>query len=198
MLGLPPETVPEDLHCAEYFSLAKWYKEHEWLDQARLSLNKCIELAGDEPVGEQARIFLGSKIPRHPVPKEAVSRLHEVSRLLNGAELAPVCEKLIADYPDFEWPYNVLAGKKLTEGNVDEAIRLLKQALSINPDYDRAIVQFSLALAIDMNYELATVYIRRALSILPEDEELAALSRTVESVMAWDTIPPSEEVADVL
>jgi len=44
-----------------------------------------------------------------------------------------------------------------------------------------------------MNYDLALIYLGRAHEMMPEDEELSALTRAVESVKAWDFIPQGGE-----
>ena len=63
--------------------------------------------------------------------------------------------KLIAAYPEIPEPYNNLAVIEAGFGNLEEAVRLLNQALAINPEFATArknLGDVFLALSIE-NYE---------------------------------------------
>ena len=80
-----------------------------------------------------------------------------LERLGRTEEAAKGLRSLIAAYPEIPEPYNNLAVIEAGFGNLEEAVRLLNQALAINPEFATArknLGDVFLALSIE-NYEQA-------------------------------------------
>ncbi len=188
MFGKPPEIVPDGFTAREYFELGIWYEEKRLLGQARESFSRAIAL---EPVGSiaiESKRFLHTRIPRNDVPTEAIERLRlaEPQLGLKPEVARKAAEKLIVEYPDFEWPHRLLADFHLRHGDVARCLTSLQNALKINPDYAQAAALMAQALTVDMEYETAADYLRRAMEAMPNDNQLRSLQRGIEVLTALD------------
>lgn len=141
-----PSDVPEGLSAQEYLELGMRYKEIGWTEQARDALQYAIELDANGEFGKAALTFLRSKVPRHPVPMLAVqTNIQGFNQMAAGdsATAEATFEKLLQDYPDFEWPYGNLGSLLLHSGRLDEAEKVLNRALEINPYYLNAVLHLA-------------------------------------------------------
>lgn len=142
----PPSDVPEGLSAKEYLELGMRYKAVGWTEQARDALQYAIELDENGEFGKSALTFLRSKVPRHPVPMMAVqTNIQGFNQMAGGdsATAEATFEKLLQDYPDFEWPYGNLGSLLLHSGRLDEAEKVLNRALEINPYYLNAVLHLA-------------------------------------------------------
>lgn len=117
------------------------YKRMGRIAESRRMLKSCIESDPTGDVALEARHVLLTQLPRQLVSEEAEQRnIIGYNQLLKGdAKTARTTfEKLIHDFPNFEWPYNNLALLDLQEGRLDDAESLLVKVTTINPNYGNA------------------------------------------------------------
>lgn len=130
--------VIEGKDAAFYFALGLQYKDSGWVERARAALQKAAKLDPEGTAGHSAQVFLDIAIPKKFTSEEAIMgniaayNLMAASR--NDAAVSKFRE-VIAQYPDFEWPYGNLASMYLDDGHFDEAEALVDKALAINPCY---------------------------------------------------------------
>lgn len=183
MFGKPPDQVPDDgLTAEQYLELARWYEESRLIRQCRRALQKALALQPKGPVAVECKRMLETRIPRVDVPDSAVRRIEraELQQGLKPHLSRRVATKMIEEFPDYERPHRLLAELHLRNGDVQEAIASLENALQLNPEYVPAIGLLARALVIDMEYEAARPHLQRALSAMPNDENLRALQRALE------------------
>lgn len=185
----PPLDVPEGLTASEYYELGLKYKEIGWTEQARDALAFAIELEPDGESGNLAARYLRTKIPRHPVPLVAEqSNIHGFNQFCSGNEdgARETFEALIAEYPDFEWPYGNLGCLFIQLGDVGQAKKILRQAIEINPYYVNAWLHMSRAEALDGNYDEAYKCLRQVEEIDSDDTSIVGIKKLVDEISAED------------
>lgn len=183
MFGKPPDQVPDDgLTAEQYLELARWYDESRLIAQCRQALQKALALQPKGPVAVECKRMLETRVPRVDVPDSAVRRIEraELQQGLKPHLSRRVATKMTEEFPDYERPHRLLAELHLRNGDVQEAIASLENALQLNPEYVAAIGLLARALVIDMEYEAARPHLQRALSAMPNDENLRALQRALE------------------
>jgi len=185
----PPLDVPQDLTAAEYYELGLKYKEIGWTEQARDALAFAIELDPDGDAGKQAASYLRTKIPRHPVPLVAEqSNIHGFNQFCSGDETGAqeTFEALIAEYPDFEWPYGNLGCLFIQLGEVVKAKKILRKAIDINPHYVNAWLHMARAEALDENYDEAYKCLSQVEQIDSGETSISGIKKLVDEVAAGD------------
>lgn len=180
----PPREVPDALSAQEYWDLALRYKQVGWTEQARDALVMAIEIDGDGSVGKKAQCFLRSKIPRYPVPLMAEQlNIQGYNQMFqNEDEARRTFEKLVSQYPDFEWPYGNLGSLLIKSGDLDGAEDVLKQAVEINPYYINAWLHLSRVYAIESRFPEADDCLERVLAIDPEDPNWPGIRELVDQL----------------
>lgn len=202
-MSLPDREVPEGLTAERYLTLGQEYIKIGWTEQARDALQLAVEGvarnsessnsdadstldidinsetdgAESQKIAELATRLLRSKIPRFPVPLYAEQRNIEGWNLISSGEntkAKEIFEELIAEYPDFEWPYGNLSVLLLQAGEIDKAIELLEKALSVNPNYVQGWLHMATARGLQLNFAAARKCVKEALAIDPD--EVAALA----------------------
>ncbi|MBZ0189329.1 MAG: tetratricopeptide repeat protein [Candidatus Obscuribacterales bacterium] len=174
----PPRDVPQGLSCQQYYQLGLKYKECGWTEQARDALQLAIEIAPTSNWGVLARRFLGAKIPRHPVPLVAEqTNIQGFNLLFSGKleEAKSTFEILIAEYPDFEWPYGNLGSLLIRQGKIGEAIEVLKKAVDLNHDYINAWLHMARGFALLGLLSESHACLDRILEIDPDDTAVGGL-----------------------
>lgn len=185
----PPLDVPEGLSAAEYYELGLKYKEIGWTEQARDALAFAIEL---EPEGESGRLaasYLRTKIPRHPVPLVAEqTNIHGFNQFCSGDEVGAqeTFEALIAEYPDFEWPYGNLGCLFIQLGEINKAKKILRKALDINPQYVNAWLHMSRAEALDGNFDSAYQCLSEVETIDNDETSIAGIKKLIDEIAAGE------------
>jgi tetratricopeptide (TPR) repeat protein len=142
-----------------------------------IDINSETDGAESKKIAELATRLLRSKIPRFPVPLYAEQRNIEGWNLISSGETKQskeIFEELIAEYPDFEWPYGNLSVLLLQAGEIDKAIELLEKALSVNPNYVQGWLHMATARGLQLNFAAARKCVKEALAIDPD--EVAALA----------------------
>ncbi|MCC6979929.1 MAG: tetratricopeptide repeat protein [Candidatus Melainabacteria bacterium] len=185
----PPLDVPEGLTAAEYYELGLKYKEIGWTEQARDALAFAIEIEPDGDSGKLAASYLRTKIPRHPVPLVAEqSNIHGFNQFCSGDEAGAqeTFEALIAEYPDFEWPYGNLGCLFIQLGEVTKAKKILRKAIEINPHYVNAWLHMARAEALDENYEEAYGCLSRVEEIDSDETSISGIKKLVDEIAAAD------------
>ncbi|MBK7841359.1 MAG: hypothetical protein IPJ49_27480 [Candidatus Obscuribacter sp.] len=180
----PPREVPQDLQAAEYWELALRYKQVGWTEQARDALCLAIEIDGDGPIGKKAQCFLRSKIPRHPVPLMAEqANIQGYNQMLADEDEAKrTFEKLVRQYPDFEWPYGNLGSLLIKKGELSRAEEVLRQAVVINPYYINAWLHLSRVYAIESRFSEADDCLERVVDIDPADPNWPGIRELVDQL----------------
>lgn len=124
-----------------WYALGISYKDKGWTEAARI----CMQVANfANPWSEFAKradAYSKARLPAHPISEEAQQGNIEGFNLdAEGRtdEAIVVFKSLIARYPDFEWPYNNLAGIMLDNNDPEAARVLSSKALQINPYYANA------------------------------------------------------------
>lgn len=181
----PPLDVPEGLSASEYYEYGLRYKELGWTEQARDALGMAIEADPNGEHGKLAASYLRTKIPRHPVPLVAEqTNIHGFNQLCDGDESGAreTFEALIAEYPDFEWPYGNLGCLFIQMGDVSKAKRILRKALDINPHYVNAWLHTARAEALDGNFEKSYECLNRVVEIDPEETSIEGIKKLVDEI----------------
>lgn len=177
-MDLPPREVPEGLSAQEYYKLGVQYKSMGWTEQARDALNFALEDNSDAETTASAKRFLRTKIPRFPVPLLAEQKNIEGFNLMATGDVVAArstFEELIAQFPDFEWPYGNLAVLCLHDGQIPKAKDLLEQALEINPDYVNGWLHMATAKGLELDLDGARKCVERALESDPTDTAAKAM-----------------------
>lgn len=188
VIGKPPEVVPDDLSAEEYLELGRWYHDSGDLDKARDALTRATNLDPDGPIGSQSSNFLSSQIPLNPLPKEALDdyRKMEMLSFSSPPQAIKLGENLMDRFPVFEWPYKRVADLKLRSGDTASAIKLLEKSLEINPSYAPAMVTLAQTLAAEMDYATARRHLEHARRIMPDNQEITELARSLEILESLD------------
>ena len=134
-----PQQAP--LTSEQHLMKAQRYKQAGRIELSRASLLDAIKTDPDSHAAKLAQDYLKYNLPKEPVSLEAEQRNVIAFNLQKNGDIKGAKENLhnlIKDFPNFEWPYANLASIYATENNLEEAERLLKKALSINPDYANA------------------------------------------------------------
>ena len=184
-MSLPPREVPEGLSAEEYFKLGKEYKTIGWTEQARDALQFAVEQGGESTTGIAAARFLRTKIPRFPVPLYAEQKNIAGFNQMNSGELKAAkktFEELIAEFPDFEWPYGNLSHLLLQEGKTADAIRLLNKALEINTYYVNGWLRMATARTLELDFKSARSCVERALEADPHEVAALAMKDALEKM----------------
>ena len=181
---LPPREVPPDLSAREYFELGKQYKAIGWIGHSRKSLQRAMECDENGAIAQKALTFLKTRLPLKEVPQEAVAANIEGynNMLTNPKGAKQIWWRLTEEYPDFEWPFSNLASLILNEGEINEAKKLLEQAIQLNPCYINALLHLANCHAIQMDYTKAISYIDRILELEPENEQALTQKETITKV----------------
>lgn len=172
VLGLPTRDLPEGRQAEQYVELGLKYKDMGWTEQARDSFERAIELDAESDAADLARKYLRTKVPRLPVPHYAVRKnIAGHRQMVAGFNdyARRTFEELIADYPDFEWPYGNLGLILIRKGEIDRAEEILNRALDINPSYLNAWLHLARAQAVRLNLPEAKSCLDRALKLDPDD-----------------------------
>ncbi len=172
-IGVPPEKVPDGKSAREYYDLGVQYKTLGWTEQGRYALQKAIELGNGDQYAKRAKIYLETKLPRYPVPQEAVlmniKGYNADSKFTHG-EAEKIWVECIKKYPKFEWPYGNLGDLYIEQGKFKEGEALLMKSLEINPSYVNAWLHLADSKRKQRDFESARKYIKKALELDPGDE----------------------------
>lgn len=177
-MSLPSREVPEGLSAEEYFKLGKEYKSIGWTEQARDALQFAIATGGESSTGKAAARFLRTKIPKFPVPLYAEQKNIQGFNQMSTGDIEgarETFEELIAEYPDFEWPYGNLSVLLLREGETQKAVELLDKALSINDSYVNGWLHLATARGLELDFDGARHCVERALDADPTEATALAL-----------------------
>lgn len=187
LASLPPRDVPDGLAPEEYLDMGIQYKDMGWTEQARDALLKARECHESGEIGDRAMRYLRTKLPRQPVPHIAVKRNilgHNQMRSGHLDAAKETFDHLIADYPDFEWPYGNLGALYLRLGDTYSAKAVLWKAVDLNPNYLNAWLHLARAKAIDSEFPEARKCVDEAISLDPEDEAAVNLKNLLEYLRA--------------
>lgn len=190
MLNKPPDAIPDDLTAAEYFQLGNWFWEEGDLDKARDALSRAVILDSEGESGRAAREMLSTRIPANPLEQDALKDYREVELHLgftNRVKAVAKLEKLIADNPDFEWPYRSLADLMIRKGDMPRARDLLEKSLAINPVYAAALVSMARVNIANTEYDAALEMLDKAMNLTPGDESLPDMRRATELLAALES-----------
>ncbi len=182
---LPARDVPEGLSATEYFDLGVHYKDIGWTEQSRDALTKARELDRQGQIGREAERFMRTRLPRQSVPHAAVTRNIQGYNLMQAnrtEEARQHFEKLIAEYPAFEWPYSNLGRLYVGLGDTHKANQLLWQALDINPDYANAWCNLALSKIVDSEFDEAGKYLQKATAVDPQNPACEHLNKMLEYI----------------
>jgi len=181
----PPRVVPTDLTPREFYELGVHYKELGWTEQARDALNYAIEGDENNEWGTKAKRFLQARLPRFPVPLMAEQRNISGYNLMMAGDIAGArgtFEKLIEEYPDFEWPYGNLGFLYLGEGNIFKSQTILEKALSLNPNYLNGWLHLARVRALSEDFKGAYECLEKAAVILPDNADADKLREFIKEL----------------
>lgn len=171
--GLPSDTIPDNLTAREYYDMGVQYQMLGRFELAR----KSLELAmGKEPSGstaEQVTKFLRTKMPKVSIPADISPRYEEGIKLISTDREAAkaVFERLIADLPEFEMPYCILASIYLSQRNPAEAEKLIMQVLAASPDFFDAKLLIINLYMMEKKFKSATDFIDQALKDMDSPDD---------------------------
>lgn len=186
---MPPRTVPEGLSAQEYLELGQRYKTVGWTEQSRDALQYAMELDPDGENGVAALAFMRSKLPRHPVPLSAEQANIQGFNLMVSGDLdgaVAVFEKLIREFPDFEWPQGNLGSIRIEQGDFAEAERILIAAVQLNPFYLNGWAHLCRANLLQSKYKEARYAVEQIRKIDPKDEQCQRLAERIDTVQRWE------------
>ncbi|HEY9720190.1 MAG TPA: hypothetical protein V6C69_22110 [Trichormus sp.] len=135
-----PDELPDNLEPSQYYSLGLRYRLGGRIGLAGEALRKVVELAPGSAIAFKSDLILRTQLPRAPVPEAAENRNIEAYNLMGSDPEAAKqkFQKLMAEFPDFEWPFSNLAYMYLSEGKVKEAKELVTYLLAVNPEHLRS------------------------------------------------------------
>jgi tetratricopeptide (TPR) repeat protein len=188
MFGKPPTTVPDGLNAEQYYELAIWYEETRSFANARDATKRSLALGPDETITAECNRMLNVRLPGCDVPKEAVDSFFSAQLQvgLHPASAKATAEKLVAQYPDFDWAHQLLAECHLRQLDLPKCFQSLETALKLHPDWPAALRLKAQALIVDMDYEQARAYLQKALAIAPQEEESRRLWQNFEFISAME------------
>jgi len=130
------------LHPYQYYDLAKYYLQCFDLDKAQICVQKLRAMNTNKEAPVLAERLEKSLMPRDPVPEEAMKKFKAALEL---KEKPDVCKELTQRYPNFEWPYLILASLAAgyDESSYSTRSTYLKKILEINPHNVRALMSLS-------------------------------------------------------
>lgn len=138
----PPLPPAESLSATQFYMNGIKYKQRGRIELSRQQFEKAIALDGQGgDVASKCRVFIATQLPVASVSKEAEQRNAIGFNQLAHDDVAAATktfQDLIADYPDFEWPYLSLAMISLRQDKLAEAAGLIEQAVKLNPNYLKA------------------------------------------------------------
>lgn len=138
----PPTPMAESLSAPQLYMTGIKYKQRGRIELSRQQFEKAIALDGQEGVlASKCRVFIATQLPVAKVSTEAEQRNAIGFNQLAHDEVAAATktfQDLIADYPDFEWPYLSLAIIYLRQDKLADASALVEQAVKLNPNYLKA------------------------------------------------------------
>lgn len=171
MMQAPPREVPPNLTAEKYYELGKRYKLAGWTEQGRKSLKLAMELSPDG-VGKKAEAYLNAYLPVNEVPPEAIKKnIMGANQIIFSKDGAiKTFNELIAEYPNFEWPYGNLGSLYVKQGKVAEGKAVLRKALEINPHYVNAWIHLAEANLRDKDPAAARECVAKALEQDPDCE----------------------------
>ncbi|MBX9685517.1 MAG: tetratricopeptide repeat protein [Candidatus Obscuribacterales bacterium] len=144
-----------------FFALGIQYKDKGWTETSRVCL-KIANLSNPwSPIAKKAEAYMKVRLPRHNISEQAQQaniEAYNLDAIGKTDDATALFENTISEFPDFEWPYNNLAGIKLEQGKLDEAKILCEHALKINPDYANAHVIMAQILAAQGQEEAARIH----------------------------------------
>lgn len=181
--GVPGRDLPENLTAEEYMQLGKHYKNLGWCEQARDALEKAIETAPDDQLSEQARRYLRTRIPRLPVPHHAVQANIQGFNQFSRGDLEAArktFEKIVREYPDFEWARGNLGTVYSQLGELERAEDVLLDVLAYNPSYLNGWLHLARLKAAKLEVFEANRHLEKALKLDPDDEGARALKQVVD------------------
>lgn len=169
--GTPPDAVSADLDAQESLDLGMQFQLLGRFELARQGLKQAIEKDGDGLIAELARMELKTQVPRLPVPLEAEERYLDALNTAAVDQDASMekLRSLTADFPDFEYPYLILAGLLRGKGDRKKARAMLKSATSRNPDFLSAILLQVDMLIEDEKYAEALSFVERIRRMINAD-----------------------------
>jgi tetratricopeptide (TPR) repeat protein len=180
--NIPPQDIPEGLTAHEYYNLGLRYKEAGWTEKARDALQFAIDADPEGETGLLAQRFLRTKIPRRPVPmvaeRENIAGYNQMFAQ-DWRAARQTFEELIRTYPDFEWPYGNLGALLIERGEIQRAIKILDEAVTINPYYVNAWLHRARAFALLSDFDEAQACLDRAASADPDDKGVAGIRKIV-------------------
>lgn len=137
-LAQPKREVETNLSAGQYLDLSRRYLQLGWSEQARDALVNLLETYPESPQAIRARVLFNSHLPKQPVPYLAAETFiasRHAQMLGSLSEATALLEKLVDDYPSFEWPYCRLADIYIGKGNLSQAQDLARRSLEINENY---------------------------------------------------------------
>lgn len=178
---LPEDGLPDNLTREKYYELGLQYRLAGWVGLAREALSRVVESGETDTLASKASKVLKTQLPKCPVPLEAEQKnIEGYNLMLSDSEKAKqIFEVLMADYPDFEWPFSNTARIKLQEGDISGARGIVKYLLQVNPDLLSAIDLMIKVCLQEENFEEALQYLDRALTHYPHEEEFKQLKLAI-------------------
>ncbi len=164
--------VPDGKTASEYYMLGFQYKSAGWTEQARESIMKAIAIDGGGTIAKKAEIFLKTRLPRYPVPENAVLMniaANGENSFFTRDKAEAIWKQCIGEYPKFEWPYNNLSDLYIQKGKFKEAEKLLNSALNINPNYVNAWIHLAECKLKENDKIAAQNCVNKALELEPDD-----------------------------
>ena len=124
-----------------WYELGVTYKDRGWTEAARMCMQASNIANPWSPYGKRADAYRKARLPAHNISQEAQDANIDAFNMdaAGRTDDAIIAFKaLIAKQPDFEWPYNNLAGILVEHGQYEDAQLLSSKALQINPYYANA------------------------------------------------------------
>jgi len=181
--------VPDGLTPEAYLELGKKYKQNGWIGQSQQALRRAETLSpANSPTALASHNYLKTKVPHAEVSLEVelqnLNGYHAMSQG-NLPKCKEIFEKLMQEYPDFEWPYLNLATAYMRDMQLDEAKFLLRKLLSVNPDHVEAWSSLARIHAATFELDDAHQALAHARSLYNDDDD-SQLGTMVECLEVLD------------
>jgi len=158
----------------DYFHLGLSLKKDGFAEASRSALEQAILLDKNGPISKKAAAIIRGRLPKFTVSVTAEQENIKAYELMMAGDYTKAISAyttIIAHYPDFEWPYGNLAYVYIQQKRYPAAIRQLKKAVAISPNFASAWGNLSECYRLTGDVEKAEQCRKRALQALPKNLE---------------------------
>lgn len=158
----------------EFFQVGLDLKAQGLPEASRSALEQAIALDKNGPISKKAAAIIRGRLPKFTVSNAAEQENVKAHTLMVAGDYTGAISGFttaISRYPEFEWPYGNLGYVYILQRRYPAAIRVLKKAVAINPNYASAWGNLAECYRLTGDTAQAAECRKRALQALPKNLE---------------------------